>query len=283
MDTILAGTGALRKLFDPISPETFLARTFESEPLHIERNDPRYFADLYDASEIEASLVLGARDSGRFALISAETGPLPPDAYTYSRPAVRARATGKAATVCLDPRKVAAYFEIGHTLVIKDAALFSRRLQRFCNSLEHALGSYVQPNVYFTPGSAQGFKVHHDTHDTLVAQIEGTKRWKIYAPVIELPLETQPFHSGTNVPGLRVINEVTLHPGDTLYLPHGYPHEAASNAERSLHVTFALLPMRAIDVPGFGGGLGGHAGPNPPFLNNPGLRRRRIRRDRSPT
>lgn len=141
-----------------------------------------------------------------------------------------------------------AHVERGYTLVIKDAALLNARLQRFSNRLQRDLGTYVQVNVYLTPAAAQGFDVHHDTHDTLTLQLEGEKTWRIYEPLVELPLESQPFHSGTKVEGLRLLREVTLRCGETLYIPRGYPHEAAAGGGSSLHATFALLPLRVVDL-----------------------------------
>jgi hypothetical protein len=161
---------------------------------------------------------------------------------------VRWRATGRAAKTALDTRKVAAYLDQGYTLVIKDAALFSPRLQRFSNSLQHDLRSYAQVNVYLTPGGGRGFEVHHDTHDTLTIQLAGEKTWQIYEPLVELPLESQPFHSGTKVPNLRPRSEARLRAGDTLYIPRGFPHEARAADATSLHATFALMPIRVIDV-----------------------------------
>ena len=52
--------------------------------------------------------------------------------------------------------------------------------------------AFAQPNVYITPPAAQGFQVHHDTHDTSTAQISGEKTWRIYEPIIALPLECSP-------------------------------------------------------------------------------------------
>jgi ribosomal protein L16 Arg81 hydroxylase len=114
--------------------------------------------------------------------------------------------------------------------------------------LQRDLMAFAQPNVYFTPPSAQGFQVHHDTHDTLTAQIAGEKTWRIYEPIIQLPLESQPFHSGTKVEGLKLLDEVHLRAGDTLYIPRGFPHEAKTSDSVSLHCTFALAPVRVTDV-----------------------------------
>ena len=107
------------------------------------------------------------------------------DEITIERRSVRSRYTGKPPLLVIDPRAVASRFESGYTLLIKDAAAFSPRLQALCNRLQTDLESYVQANVYFTPPRAQGFALHHDTHDTLILQIEGTKTWRVHDPAVE--------------------------------------------------------------------------------------------------
>jgi ribosomal protein L16 Arg81 hydroxylase len=238
----------LDTLIAPVEVDTFLAEFWERAPLHVPRNVPGYFADLYDVSDVEESLVVGARDLDRFALVKAGAAQAALDDYVVTSPAIRWKSTGKGPTAHVDPRKVAALLERGYTLVIKDAALLSARLQRTCNRLQRELGAYVGANVYFTPAGAQGLDVHHDTHDTLTVQIEGSKTWRIYEPLVELPLESQQLHRGTEVPPLTLHSEVRLDAGETLYLPRGYAHEAVATGERALHVTFALAPLRAIDL-----------------------------------
>ena len=232
----------------PHNTAEFFAQHFEKLPLHVERNDPAYFADVYSIADVEDSLVVGAREPENFALVKAGSPEVSEDDFTYERPSVRWRLTGKGPRRWIDARKVISYFADGYTLIIKDAALFSARLQRFCNYLQRDLMAFAQPNVYFTPPSAQGFQVHHDTHDTLTAQVVGEKTWRIYEPIIQLPLESQPFHSGTKVEGLKLLDEVRLLAGDTLYIPRGFPHEAKTSDSVSLHCTFALAPVRVTDV-----------------------------------
>ena len=225
-----------------------MAEYWERGPLHVQRDAPGYFADLYDVADIEDSLVAGARDLERFALVRAGSEQAPLGDYVVTSPAIRWRSTGKPPTAHVDARKVAGLLDRGYTLVIKDAALLSARLQRSCNRLGRDLGAFVGANVYFTPAGAQGLDRHHDTHDTLTIQIEGRKTWRVYEPLIELPLESQPLHRGINMPELRLEREVTLSAGETLYLPRGYAHEAVATTGRALHVTFALAPLRAIDL-----------------------------------
>jgi hypothetical protein len=235
-------------LLAPVSLETFVHEHWERLPLHVARNAPSYFNDLYAVADIEESLVGGARDLERFALVRAGIPQAALDSYVIASPPIRGKSTGKAAIEHIDQRKVVGLFERGYTLVIKDAGLLSARLQRTCNRLQTDLGAYVGANVYFTPPGAQGFEIHHDSHDTLTVQIEGSKTWRIYEPVIGLPLESQPLHAGVTRPQLTLHREVTLTAGDTLYIPRGYAHEAVAAADRTLHVTFALAPARVIDL-----------------------------------
>jgi hypothetical protein len=248
VESVIAKRPALEFILAPSSTADFFERHFEKLPLRVERNDPAYFADVYSVADVEDSLVVGAREPENFALVKAGSPEIAEDDFTYERPSVRWRLTGKGPRRWIDARKVVNYFADGYTLIIKDASLFSARLQRFCNHLQRDLMAFAQPNVYITPPNAQGFQVHHDTHDTLTAQIAGEKTWRIYEPIIRLPLESQPFHSGTKVEGLKLIDEVRLLPGDTLYIPRGFPHEAKTSETMSLHCTFALAPVRITDV-----------------------------------
>jgi hypothetical protein len=238
----------LGMLVAPVSVELFVERYWERLPLHVARDAPDYFADVYGVADIEESLVVGARELDRFALVRAGAEQAALDEYVVTRPSIRARSSGKAPVAHVDPRKVIGLFERGYTLVIKDAALASGRLQGWCNRLQRDLGAYVGANVYFTPPAAQGFDIHHDAHDTLTLQIEGRKTWRVYEPLVELPLESQPLHRDTTMPLPTLHREIALAAGDTLYLPRGYAHEAVAGSGRALHVTFALAPVRAIDL-----------------------------------
>jgi ribosomal protein L16 Arg81 hydroxylase len=80
-------------------------------------------------------------------------------------------------------------------------------------------------------------------------QIAGSKTWRIFEPAIALPLESQALDGASVAAAPRIAGRVvTLAPGDTLYLPRGYGHEAIATDERTLHVTFALAPVRVIDL-----------------------------------
>jgi cupin superfamily protein len=143
---------------------------------------------------------------------------------------------------------VLAEFEDGATIVLQGLHLNWQPLAEFCRSLESELGHPAQANAYFTPRSAQGLPVHHDTHDVFSLQVAGEKRWLVYEPALELPLKNQRYKAETmGEPGDPVL-DVTLQPGDTLYLPRGWLHEAKTSETDSLHLTVGVNVYTWMDA-----------------------------------
>jgi hypothetical protein len=239
---------AFGSLIAPVSTAEFFARSFEREVLHVARGDAGYFGDLYGVGCIEDALVIGANELDHFAMIKRDAPELGGERLASDRNVVRFRSAGKAARALLDPRRVLAAFADGYTLNIKDASAFHPPLAQRCNRIQAELGFYAQANAYFTPPRSQGFALHYDVHDTLIVQIEGTKDWQVYDPVIPLPTELQPFNASMHEGKLGAPHAYHLDAGDSLYIPHGSPHFALAGEQRSLHLTFALSPIRASDL-----------------------------------
>ena len=143
--------------------------------------------------------------------------------------------------------RVLAEWEAGATIVVQGLHLHWRPLVELCRSLEAELGHPAQANAYYTPRSAQGLPVHHDTHDVFSLQVAGEKRWLVYEPVFPLPLKDQRYRPELGAPGEPVL-DVTLRPGDTLYLPRGWLHEARTSASDSLHITVGINVYTWIDA-----------------------------------
>src|ERR687895_688648 len=135
----------------------------------------------------------------------------------------------------------------GATLVLQALHLHWPAAALYCRALEASLGCPVQANAYLTPATSRGFAVHHDTHDVFVLQVSGRKRWRVYEPVLELPLKHQRWSPGLGDPGPPV-DEFTLEAGQTLYLPRGWPHEATTAEDESLHLTVGLHPTTRMDA-----------------------------------
>jgi Cupin superfamily protein len=147
-----------------------------------------------------------------------------------------------------DVERVLSEFEDGATIVLQGLHLNWQPLAEFCRSLESELDHPAQANAYFTPRSAQGLPVHHDTHDVFSLQVAGEKRWLVYDPAWELPLKQQRYKAETmGEPGDPVL-DITLQPGDTLYLPRGWLHEAKTSETDSLHLTVGVNVYTWMDA-----------------------------------
>jgi len=64
-------------------------------------------------------------------------------------------------------------------------------LKMLCQSLAREFSSRIQANMYLSPPQSQALKTHYDTHDVLVLQIHGKKRWRLFDRAVQLPLSHQ--------------------------------------------------------------------------------------------
>ncbi|KAL9189835.1 hypothetical protein ACHAXT_009510 [Thalassiosira profunda] len=124
--------------------------------------------------------------------------------------------------------------------------------------LESEFRCMVGSNAYLTPLHSQGFAPHYDDVDVFILQLEGFKRWRVHAPFNKretLPRESSRDYSQKEVEeGGEEILDVVLGPGDVLYLPRGWIHQAETVArpknvpklagikdEHSLHLTVSAM------------------------------------------
>ena len=231
--------GAVELTLGPVALGEFLSEHWDREPLLVQRDEAgRFDAVLSTADAERIACATGVR-APAFRLVR-DGAQLPLSTYTKDVPWRPGSFSGMA-----DVPRVAAEFEAGATLVLQGLHLHWHPAAVYCRELEKALGCPVQANAYWTPSSAQGFAVHHDTHDVFVLQVAGRKRWRVHPPVVELPLATQKWKA-TDVQAAVI--DVELGPGDTLYLPRGWPHEAETSAGHSLHVTVGVHPPTRLDA-----------------------------------
>eukprot|EP01052_Picozoa_sp_SAG31_P011886 SAG31_NODE_684_length_12833_cov_8.046411_4_plen_429_part_00 len=88
----------------------------------------------------------------------------------------------------------------------------------------HSFGCLVGVNAYMTPADSQGLAPHHDDIEAFVLQIEGRKEWRIYEPLEQLPRSCSGDLLESKLgPPFQVVE---LWPGDMLYFPRGWIHQA---------------------------------------------------------
>lgn len=149
-------------------------------------------------------------------------------------------------TCMLNSHKVLNGFREGNTIVLKSLESRFEPIRKLAFGLEDIFGHKVKVNMYLTPHNAQGFQAHYDTHDVLILQIEGEKLWKIYDNYKQFPV------GNIDVPFLGPLtsptHEVFLKPGDLLYIPRGYVHEALTAKNYSLHLTVGIYATTWVDL-----------------------------------
>jgi JmjC domain len=235
-----ASTAALGRCLDPVDTETFLREHWEQRPLVVSRDEPGRFDDLLSEADVERLVCSTAIRYPAFRLVR-EGGQLAVSSYTSDvswRPPF---------TQTADVPRILAEWEAGATIVLQALHVNWQPLAVFCRLLEDALGHAVQANAYYTPRGSQGFAVHHDTHDVLVLQVAGEKRWRLYDPLLELPLKHQRYSSALGEHG-EPSDDLVLRAGDVLYLPRGWLHEAETSDSDSLHLTIGITAYTWVDA-----------------------------------
>jgi hypothetical protein len=119
-------------------------------------------------------------------------------------------------------------------------------LHGLCRRMEEVFHFEVWANLYLTPARSQGFAAHFDRHDVFILQIAGEKRWEVWPPDYLLPLKDSraPQPKQTHGPPESLL----LKPGDLLYLPRGFVHQAYAEEQATLHITLGVEPVRRIDL-----------------------------------
>jgi hypothetical protein len=228
-----AASGALHRCVSPVEAERFFGEYWERKPLLVPRDEEGRFLDLLSMAEVERRVTAGGLRHPAFRVVKEDAKIVLGD-YAEDIPWTPTSFSGSAQV-----ERVTGQFERGATIVLQALQFQHAPLADFCRELERELGHPVQVNAYYTPSSAQGFKVHHDTHDVFCLQVEGEKRWLVYPPVLELPLKSQKYSAELGEPG-EPLMDITMRAGDSLYLPRGWLHQAMTSDAASLHLTVGI-------------------------------------------
>lgn len=228
-------------LLHPISTVEFFSGYWESQPLLVRRDDVGFYEGLLTNGDLEQ--IISTADLRYPAIRLSKNGSYyPPHAYTTDVTLGRLTFDGVP-----DVNRISLEYGKGATVSLPYLHRTWRPLSSLCTRLEEALDYTVHANVYITPGEAAGFPPHYDTHEVLVLQVAGRKRWLIDEPPLKLPHTSQEFKSAGYTPGPRRM-EIELVAGDALYLPRGYVHSTKTSEDHSAHVTLGINVLTWADI-----------------------------------
>lgn len=213
--------------------DVFLAEHWAQRPL-LRQSTGETFDDLLSLADIDYIISSTALRSPAFRLVKAGKAI---DVSSYTR---YGSVGPQSVYDMADTGRIYDLIADGATIALQGLQNFWLPLTRFCRDLELALTHFTQTNAYITPAGSQGLGIHYDTHDVFVLQVSGRKHWEVYGCRLEYPLQSQtsPILESVDEPALI---STVLQPGDCLYIPRGYLHEAYSLDEVSAHLTVGIL------------------------------------------
>jgi ribosomal protein L16 Arg81 hydroxylase len=231
----------LVSLLVPTSINDFFARYWEQQPLVIARNDQTLYADLPTNTDFEFLLSsLTAPQAGWFSLVK-ERGRPPADTMLTEEGLLNL------------PEIYAAYRD-GYSLLLNQIQKRHRATGVLCRKVEMALSKWgvtlarhIGANGYLSPSHSQGFSIHYDPHDVFILQLDGHKKWRIYGRHVDFPVDP-PADPVSREEAGPPEKEFLLAPGDFVYIPRGFLHEAHAGSESSLHLTLSIESVTWRDL-----------------------------------
>ena len=228
-------------LLHPIAAKSFFDSYWETEPLLVKREEPDYFAGLPGLDAVDELITATTATTSGAMRGASNDGRL---VRSDRRGVVTERSIRLLDNGIPDIQDIYRAYHSGYTVVVNQLHRRSAEVSLLCRALEATLHHEIGVNLYLTPRDAQGFPPHIDDHDVFILQLHGVKEWHVSSPSSDIRLAEA-------TPGSLALHDFrtfSLAPGDVLYLPRGFPHEAVTAASSSLHLTVGIHVYRWIDL-----------------------------------
>ena len=238
-----------RDLIAPLGAEVFFGEIYRRQPVHVPGPAER-FEPIFSWAALNELLSMTTLWSDQSCEVVLGGKVLPPDAYCYQGP-TRDNQRGH----IVDPERMLHFLRQGGALTLNFIERLTPPLRALSQTLACVLGASVNCSTFVTWPRAQGYASHFDTTQVIVLHIAGSKTWRIYEGRFphaahtanaraKYPDYPQDYHEKAKG---ALVQEVTLTPGDLLYLPHGQYHDAYTTDEPSIHLSFAVRHLVAQD------------------------------------
>jgi ribosomal protein L16 Arg81 hydroxylase len=123
-------------------------------------------------------------------------------------------------------------FHQGHGLVIMNYGFHSQRTMELLKVFETLYQVNSAIHVYCGLQNSKSFTIHDDYPCNFIIQVEGRTRWKIFNNRISYMYRTGTMNGRLREEDLEVAIDVTLEPGDGLYIPSRMYHCAYPEGKR---------------------------------------------------
>jgi len=230
---------SLAQFISPITPEDFYARYHDRAPLHIPATEGGTKAALFGWEAFNRLLDQSGHWTAANLRMFHNTQNVSPTQYC------RENTSGKA--LIPDPRKVQLQLARGSSLVANDLETMTPAIAGLCEGLSQEFAASLGANVYCSFKGVRAFGAHFDLHHVFAVQVEGEKLWRLYKnrmpDPVDMPAKGPELQQWFQRNCGPVMQEVRMKPGDVLYLPRGWFHDALADDGPSLHVTLSIAPL----------------------------------------
>lgn len=231
----------LDELLHPITRDRFDADYNDRKPLHIPAEAGAAKRSLLDWARFNALLDQSSIWTAQSLKLVFNGQPIPSEQYcTTTR-------SQSGASLRPSPAKVQTLLAMGASVIAGDVQDLTPELRALSHRLAREFAGLVGANIYCSFGGVQAFDTHFDLHHVFAVQVEGEKTWRLYENRAEAPVsfpaddaDARRWFAETRG---KLMTEIRMRPGDVLYLPRGWYHDAITTEGASLHVTFSVAPL----------------------------------------
>lgn len=229
-----------REILDPVTPEAFFDQTFGRKHLQVPGKADK-FARVFSWDAFSALLGTTALWSDRSMKMVLDGRQLAPPEFCRAGLSREGQETLQP-----DGKRVSELLRKGATVVLDFIESLTPELASVAATLEVVIGGPVSCNAYCSWQAHPGFSSHFDTMDVFALHISGSKTWRLYEGRTDNAAEIPGFNCASVPPQEReiakgrVLQELTMKPGDLLYVPRGQYHDALATSDASLHVSFGV-------------------------------------------
>lgn len=140
-----------------------------------------------------------------------------------------------------DKKFVFEKFSQGHTLIINNYGFHNRHTNELLKTIESLFYTDAAMHVYCGLTGSNSFGVHEDVPSNFILQVDGSTQWKIYKNRSSSIVASGYRPTEKELLDFEIELDITLQPGDFLYIPSRTYHVALPN-EKRLSISIPCWP-----------------------------------------
>jgi ribosomal protein L16 Arg81 hydroxylase len=146
----------------------------------------------------------------------------------------------------VNEEQVRADFAAGGTFKFNQAEHWHPRIKALVDGMKSAFRGGLEAYVFLSPQGKTAIQAHMDGSHVLVLQVAGVKDWRV-GYLDDESISDSCRYETPDIPADKRL-DVTLTPGDVLYMPHGTPHCATARTGNSIHIAITIEEPTAKEL-----------------------------------